>query len=171
MYNDGALVSIGNSRALSEYRKLPDKPPKHYSCSRGPYQRDYYLSGYFYWPPVKVWLCDDLYCKYPGKCIPTKTRYFYRWVVVYKCTKYQCYFTGIRYLKFTYHVSCKCIECTRDSHCRKPKKCNKYTWTCECPYTGYCRKGYEWNRYQCKCVKKHWMTKKNLTATWEHYNC
>ncbi|XP_065887795.1 uncharacterized protein [Dysidea avara] len=150
----GGAYKISNSKATKEYKDLI-RPRRYPHCTSGPFRRDYYQSGYFYYPPVKVWLCDDLYCKRPGKCVPTRIRHFYRWVVVYKCSSRYCYFYGIRYLKFTHHLSCKCAECTSDAHCRWPKKCNRYTWTCECPATGSCHRGYTWDRYKCKCVKKY----------------
>jgi len=149
-----------DSKASAEYYAPAAKssianagPPYTPQCSSGPFNKIYSKPGYFYYPPITVKQCDGLSCMYSRKCVPGKTHMFYRWVLVYKCTNYHCYYKGCQYLRFTEHLNCKCVECIQNSDCPATKNwCNKYTGICQkCPVYGPCPVNYRWDWNRCKC--------------------
>jgi len=131
------VTEPGTSKAKSEYISLTASAAAKsiFQCASGPYYRNYYKSGYFYWSPIRIRQCDGLVCRHPEKCIANCTCKTTDGSLYSNIAYRYCFFHGIK-LRFTEHLSCKCAKCTSDSDCTWAKKCNQKTWTCQCPAIG-----------------------------------
>ena len=147
--------TIADAKANTEYNSLiaSVSTKSFLHCVSGPYYKYYYVPGYLYWPPIIYRSCDGLVCGHPGVCAATSSRVVYRWAIVFRCTRYYCYFVGICYIRFVEHLRCQCRERCTIADCQRPKMCNKYMYKCECPTTGICRHGYMWDPVQCRCIR------------------